>query len=215
MPLANISITVKQVNNMKLQNTVMQLRKVCSHPFLFEWPVDPNTFQPVINKELVNASGKMMVLERLLEELFRRKHKVLIFSQFTTMLDIIEASSCCKKNGSTALLNYFCRIGQLNSRNGLFVGSTALRNPWNGVKRCIDSKTEEMHRMLLNCSCSVLVLADWVLTLLQLTLLYSMTKIGYGFLFANRVVTQALTLMWTESSNGYSSSRSGSPHRPN
>jgi ATP-dependent DNA helicase len=81
---------VKKVNNMKLQNTVMQLRKVCSHPFLFDWPLDAQTRQPVVNEELVNVSGKMMVLERLLEELFRRGHKVLLFSQFTTMLDIIE-----------------------------------------------------------------------------------------------------------------------------
>ncbi|KAJ4497044.1 SNF2 family N-terminal domain-containing protein [Lentinula lateritia] len=80
----------KKVNNMKLQNTVMQLRKVCSHPFLFDWPVDPTTLQPILNDELVAASGKMMVLDRLLTELFKRKHKVLLFSQFTTMLDIIE-----------------------------------------------------------------------------------------------------------------------------
>ena len=75
---------------MKLQNTVMQLRKVCSHPFLFDWPLDPNTMQPVLNVELVSASGKMMLLDQLLGELFKRKHKVLLFSQFTTMLDIIE-----------------------------------------------------------------------------------------------------------------------------
>ncbi|KAF8827928.1 hypothetical protein HHX47_DHR4000605 [Lentinula edodes] len=50
----------KKVNNMKLQNTVMQLRKVCSHPFLFDWPVDPTTLQPILNDELVAASGKMM-----------------------------------------------------------------------------------------------------------------------------------------------------------
>jgi ATP-dependent DNA helicase len=81
---------VKQVNNMKLQNTVMQLRKVCSHPFLFDWPVDPVSLDPVINEDLVNASGKMMLLERLLDELFSRGHKVLLFSQFTMMLDIIE-----------------------------------------------------------------------------------------------------------------------------
>jgi ATP-dependent DNA helicase len=86
----DIYVAVKQVNNMKLQNAVMQLRKVCSHPFLFDWPLDPNTREPVVNAELVNASGKMMVLDRLLEELFRRKHKVLLFSQFTTMLDIIK-----------------------------------------------------------------------------------------------------------------------------
>jgi hypothetical protein len=77
---------------MRLQNTVMQLRKVCSHPFLFDWPIDPNTRYPVLGEELVNASGKMMVLDRLLRELFRRGHKVLLFSQFTTMLDIIEVN---------------------------------------------------------------------------------------------------------------------------
>jgi len=75
---------------MRLQNTVMQLRKVCSHPFLFEWPVDADTQQPILNEELVDASGKMMVLDRLLVELFKRGHKVLLFTQFTTMLDIIE-----------------------------------------------------------------------------------------------------------------------------
>jgi len=75
---------------MRLQNTVMQLRKVCSHPFLFEWPEDPITHQRVLNDDLVDTSGKMMVLDRLLTELFQRKHKVLLFSQFTTMLDIIE-----------------------------------------------------------------------------------------------------------------------------
>lgn len=79
---------------MKLQNTVMQLRKVCSHPFLFDWPVDPDTHQPVLNEELVSTSGKMMILDRLLDELFNRKHKVLLFSQFTTMLDIIEVWTC-------------------------------------------------------------------------------------------------------------------------
>ncbi|TFK21697.1 SNF2 family DNA-dependent ATPase [Coprinopsis marcescibilis] len=85
-----LRVKVKQVNNMRLQNVVMQLRKVCSHPFLFDWPVDAKTKEPVLGEELVNASGKMMVLDRLLRELFRRDHKVLIFSQFTTMLDILQ-----------------------------------------------------------------------------------------------------------------------------
>lgn len=75
---------------MHLQNAVMQLRKVCSHPFLFNWPIDAHTGDEVVDDELINASGKMLVLNRLLEELFKRGHKVLIFSQFTTMLNIIE-----------------------------------------------------------------------------------------------------------------------------
>jgi len=84
---------VKKVNNMHLQNVVMQLRKVCSHPFLFDWPLDERTHQPVVDEQLVDASGKMMVLERLLDELFARGHKVLVFSQFVTMLNVIEVRS--------------------------------------------------------------------------------------------------------------------------
>jgi ATP-dependent DNA helicase len=96
----------ESVNNMRLQNLVMQLRKVSipstgpcdmhpadpqisSHPFLFDWPSDPETGELVVNDDLVNASGKMLLLNRLLDELFLRKHKVLLFSQFTTMLDVI------------------------------------------------------------------------------------------------------------------------------
>ncbi|KZT38405.1 hypothetical protein SISSUDRAFT_1021506 [Sistotremastrum suecicum HHB10207 ss-3] len=81
---------VKQVNNQHLQNAVMQLRKVCSHPFLFDWPTDEKTNASVIDDQLVNASGKMMILDRLLDALFARGHKVLVFSQFKIMLDIIE-----------------------------------------------------------------------------------------------------------------------------
>jgi ATP-dependent DNA helicase len=85
---------------MKLQNTVMQLRKVCSHPFLFARPDDDSwslgrapptpALLAAREAELLGASGKMLLLDRLLGELFRRGHKVLLFSQFTTMLDIIE-----------------------------------------------------------------------------------------------------------------------------
>jgi ATP-dependent DNA helicase len=60
---------------------------------LFDWPTDPRTKDLVIDDQLVNASGKMMVLERLLDELFARGHKVLIFSQFKIGLDIIEVCS--------------------------------------------------------------------------------------------------------------------------
>ncbi|OCH85851.1 hypothetical protein OBBRIDRAFT_739131 [Obba rivulosa] len=101
---------LKKVNNMKLQNTVMQLRKVCSHPYLFDWPVDPVTRQPMLNDELSSTSGKMMILDRLLDELFRRGHKVLLFSQFTTMLDIIQDWATefkhwpiCRIDGSTSM----------------------------------------------------------------------------------------------------------------
>lgn len=78
---------------MHLQNIIMQLRKISSHPFLFDWPYNPKTGELVVNQDLVNASGKMLLLQRLLDALFEKGHKVLIFSQFTTMLDVIVSSS--------------------------------------------------------------------------------------------------------------------------
>src|SRR5258707_9096086 len=92
--LASWGATVKKVNNMHLQNVVMQLRKVCSHPFLFDWPLDQRTNQPVVDEQLVDVSGKMMVLERLLHALFARGHKGLVVSQFVTMLNDIEVNIC-------------------------------------------------------------------------------------------------------------------------
>ncbi len=65
-------VTVKKVNNMHLQNVVMQLRKVCSHHFLFDWPLDPRSQQPVVDEQLVDVSREMMVLERLLEALLNK-----------------------------------------------------------------------------------------------------------------------------------------------
>jgi ATP-dependent DNA helicase len=61
----------------------MALRRTCCHPYLFHWPTD-ETGEPVTGKELVAASGKMMMLERLLGALLPRGHKVLIFSQVST-----------------------------------------------------------------------------------------------------------------------------------
>ena len=84
-----MKIPVKTINGMKLQNVVMQLRKICNHPYLFDWPIDPETDQYLISEDLIANAGKMMLLEKLLQELFERDHKVLIFSQFTTILDII------------------------------------------------------------------------------------------------------------------------------
>ncbi|WRT63465.1 uncharacterized protein IL334_000370 [Kwoniella shivajii] len=99
----------KSVNNMRLQNIVMQLRKISSHPFLFDWPIDKKTNEYVIDQELVNASGKMLLLNRLLDALFERGHKVLLFSQFTTMLDVVEdwatlhkGFKICRIDGSTS-----------------------------------------------------------------------------------------------------------------
>lgn len=60
--------------------------QVASHPFLFDWPIDPLTGSNVVNEDLVNASGKMLLLNRLLDELHRTGHKVRRARQLFTVI---------------------------------------------------------------------------------------------------------------------------------
>ncbi|CAG8602528.1 3645_t:CDS:2, partial [Acaulospora colombiana] len=68
----------KDVAEMNREHQLKQA--ICSHPYLFDWPVDKND-QYILDEQLVNSSGKMLLLNQLLDELFRRKHKVLVFSE--------------------------------------------------------------------------------------------------------------------------------------
>ena len=70
----------------RLNSLVMQLRKVCNHPYLFD-EADANTHWT--DEDIVKASGKMMVLDKLLQKLKAEGRKVLIFSQFTSMLHVL------------------------------------------------------------------------------------------------------------------------------
>lgn len=49
-------------------NLLMQLRKVCNHPYLFEGiePADA----PSLGEHLIENSGKLIVLDKLLKKLF-------------------------------------------------------------------------------------------------------------------------------------------------
>jgi len=89
--LINKSLMDSNGKEMRMQNVLMQLRKCCNHPYLFEWPVDPTTGQDAVDEILVEASGKMQLLDRIMTALKKQgDHKVLIFSQMTRMLDILE-----------------------------------------------------------------------------------------------------------------------------
>ncbi|KAI0970535.1 SNF2 family N-terminal domain-containing protein [Xylaria arbuscula] len=97
-----------QIADKKLGNPLMQLRLVCNSPHNFynPWTYDVN--EP-IDESIVTASGKMLLLDRLLPVLFERGHKVLIFSQFKTQLDILHDYcselrkwNVCRIDGSVA-----------------------------------------------------------------------------------------------------------------
>ncbi|XP_077000970.1 SWI/SNF-related matrix-associated actin-dependent regulator of chromatin subfamily A member 1 isoform X3 [Tamandua tetradactyla] len=77
-----------KMDKMRLLNILMQLRKCCNHPYLFDGaePGPPYT----TDEHIVSNSGKMIVLDKLLAKLKEQGSRVLIFSQMTRLLDILE-----------------------------------------------------------------------------------------------------------------------------
>lgn len=72
----------------KLMNLVMQLRKVCSHPYILP-NAGPDPYY--LGDHIKTASGKFIVLDKLVDELvMKQRKKILIFSQFTSTLDLCE-----------------------------------------------------------------------------------------------------------------------------
>jgi SNF2 family DNA or RNA helicase len=108
----------KGAQAVSLRNVVIQLRKVCNHPWLIDGveeqmlgiasmlpqlmdrdPTCPknelvnralSTLEPGKYREkLIFSSGKMVLLDKLLPRLLQRGSKVIIFSQMVAMLDLI------------------------------------------------------------------------------------------------------------------------------
>jgi ATP-dependent helicase STH1/SNF2 len=65
----------------------MQLRKCCNHPFMFL-----NSYDDLIaNDYIFRTSGKFELLDRILPKLIAFKHRILIFFQMTTCMNIMQA----------------------------------------------------------------------------------------------------------------------------
>lgn len=79
-----------------LMNTIMQLKKICNHPYMFQ-PIEesfaehlgyPNGI--ISGPDLYRASGKFELLDRILPKLKATNHRVLLFCQMTTLMTIME-----------------------------------------------------------------------------------------------------------------------------
>ena len=88
-----------------LMNTMMQLRKICNHPYLF---IDYNNeMLENISDWIYKSSGKFEFLDRIIPKLLYFKHKILIFSQMTQLLNILEryfmfkGIKCLRLDGAT------------------------------------------------------------------------------------------------------------------
>ena len=112
-------------------NIVMQLRKCAGHPYLFPG-VEDRTLPP-LGEHLVENCGKMVLLDKLLKRLKERGHRVLLFTQMTRILDIMEdylvmrRYNYCRIDGNTSYElreDYIDAFNAPNSEKFLFLLST-------------------------------------------------------------------------------------------
>lgn len=73
-----------------LNNKLMQLKKVCNHPFVFEQVESVINPTKVNNYLLWRSAGKFELLDRILPKFKAMNHRVLIFFQMTQIMDIME-----------------------------------------------------------------------------------------------------------------------------
>uniref|UniRef100_A0A673XTB6 SWI/SNF related BAF chromatin remodeling complex subunit ATPase 2 n=1 Tax=Salmo trutta TaxID=8032 RepID=A0A673XTB6_SALTR len=75
-----------------LMNTIMQLKKICNHPYMF--PHIEESFAEHLDIKILNilyrASGKFELLDRILPKLHVTNHRVLLFCQMTSLMTIME-----------------------------------------------------------------------------------------------------------------------------
>ncbi|XWS29305.1 hypothetical protein CRYUN_Cryun24cG0017600 [Craigia yunnanensis] len=116
----------------KLNNLMIQLRKNCNHPDLLESAFDGSYFYPPV-EQIVAQCGKFHLLDRLLVRLFERKHKVLVFSQWTKILNIMDyyfsekGFKVCRIDGNVKLEERRRQIQEFNDVNSeyrVFILST-------------------------------------------------------------------------------------------
>lgn len=85
MKLLTIIAKTMQVS---LLNIVVELKKCCNHPLLFEsadhgYGGDANFLRSTKLERIIVSSGELVILDKLLDRLHETNHRVLIFSQVT------------------------------------------------------------------------------------------------------------------------------------
>ncbi|EEY15185.1 ISWI chromatin-remodeling complex ATPase ISW2 [Verticillium alfalfae VaMs.102] len=127
-----------EISRKKLGNPLMQLRLVANSPhnFFNPWGLENG---PEIDESIVTASGKMLLLDRLLPALLKRGHKVLIFSQFKTQLDILHdyctfrKLKICRIDGSVSQAERQEHIDAFNSDSDFKVFLLSTRAGGQGI----------------------------------------------------------------------------------
>ena len=116
--------TLKVNERANLNNILMQLRKCLCHPFVYSRAIEERSSNAAVShRNLVEASSKLQLLEIMLPKLQERGHRVLIFSQFLDMLDMVEdfldglGLYYQRLDGNVSSLQKQKRIDEFNARD--------------------------------------------------------------------------------------------------
>lgn len=128
---------IQTINNMgvasqkRISQILMELRKAANHPYLIDGvePGPPYT----TDQHLVDSCGKMMVLDKLLSRLKSQGSRVVLFSQFVIVLNLLEdylgwrGYNYCRLDGSSGYEERGQSIEGFNAENSdkfIFILST-------------------------------------------------------------------------------------------
>ena len=103
----------------------MQLRKICNHPFLFI-DYSHQYFNNLPEDAIFKSSGKFELLDRILPKLLGTGHKILIFSQMTHLLDVLQyfleyrGIQYVRLDGNTKSEDRGSRIDAFNAKDSIY-----------------------------------------------------------------------------------------------
>ena len=101
--LKKVSLDGAASHRMEILEAILRLRQICAHPWLVEGPQE---------EDIQESCAKLQRLMSDLQEIVQEKQKVLIYSQFTSMLKLIER--CIRQEG----WNYVYLDGSTKDREG-------------------------------------------------------------------------------------------------
>ncbi|KAE9603296.1 putative DNA helicase chromatin regulator PHD family [Lupinus albus] len=131
----------KGVAHKSMMNIVMQLRKVCNHPYLIPGTEPESGSVEFLHEMRIKASAKLTLLHSMLKILYREGHRVLIFSQMTKLLDILEdylnvefgSKTYERVDGSVSVTDRQAAITRFNQDKSRFVFLLSTRSCGLGI----------------------------------------------------------------------------------
>ncbi|KAK6912519.1 Chromo domain [Dillenia turbinata] len=116
-------LTRRGAQQISLINVVMELRKLCCHAYMLEGVEPDIEDRDESYRQLLESSGKMQLLDKMMVKLKEQGHRVLIYSQFQHMLDLLEDYCSYKKwqyeriDGKVGGAERQIRIDRFNAKN--------------------------------------------------------------------------------------------------